>query len=103
MLLAGDELAHERDQLPREQRVLLDVVDAERDAVVDDDVGESRLLDLLGEVTLRQGARNSAGPRRLAGQHLWRQIVLHREVGDAHSAARSQHPMHFGERSRFAG
>jgi hypothetical protein len=103
VLLVRNELAHERDQLLREQRVLRDVVDAERDAVVEDDVGESRLLDLLGEVTLRQGARNSAGPRRLAGQHLWRQIVLHREIGDAQPAARSQHPVHFRQRSRLSG
>jgi hypothetical protein len=44
LLLARNELAHERDQLLREQRVLRDVIDAERDAVVEDDVGESRLL-----------------------------------------------------------
>jgi hypothetical protein len=101
-LLAGNELAHERDQLLREQWVLRDIVDAKRYAVVEDDVGESRLLDLLGEVTLRQGARNSAGPRRLAAQDLWRRIVLHREIGDAQPAARSQHPVHLRQCSRLS-
>jgi hypothetical protein len=83
LLFTRDQLAHQGNQLLGEQRVLRDVVDPECDAVVDGDVRESGLFDLVGEVTLRQGTSNSTGPRRLARQHLWWEIVLHGEVGDA--------------------
>jgi hypothetical protein len=47
------------------------------------DVPEPRSLELLGEDTLRQGARHSPGPRALVVRHLRRQVALDRQVRQA--------------------
>jgi hypothetical protein len=77
MLAAGrDQRSHELNQFGREEWVKREVVDRDRFTVVDFDLPEFRLLELVDEVTLRQGARYSAGPRGGVQEDLGRQLLV---------------------------
>jgi hypothetical protein len=89
MLAVGrDHLSHELDQFGRKEWVEREVVDRDRFAVVDLDLLECRLLEFVDEVTLRQGARHSAGPRGRVQEDLGREfLVADGEVGEGELAS----------------
>jgi hypothetical protein len=79
---------HQLDQLWCEERIERKVVDGNVLSVAHGDLAESRLLDLLDEVTLRQGAGYSAGPRRRVQHDLgWKLFIPDRQVGNGELAS----------------
>lgn len=98
-----DDVAHDREQLVREERVESAVVDSHRRTLQDLDLDEPRPLELLDEVTLRQGAGDSAGPGRRVGEDFRRELLfVHCEVRDAELPPRPQDPAAFRERPRLS-
>lgn len=73
-----------------------------RDVLTDPDVGETHLLDLRGEGTLRQGSRHSPRPCSVVRLQLARKLVVDREVGNCEAAIRPKDTADLGQDSRFA-
>ena len=97
LVVGRDRSPHDLDQLGREQRVLRRVIDPVRLVTADPDVNETRSLELLGEDTLRQGTRHSAGPRALVVGHLRRQLALDGEIGERDPSAGPEDAEDLGE------
>jgi hypothetical protein len=76
LALGRDQRPHQLDQLGREKWIEREVVDRDPFAVVHLDLSKSRLLELLDEVTLRQGAGHSAGPGGRVKENLGRQLLV---------------------------
>jgi hypothetical protein len=74
-------LPHQSNEIVVEEWIKGAIVDAERTSIDYLDFGEACLCKFLDEVTLRQGAGHSPGPRGWVSQDFRRQITLvHREV-----------------------
>lgn len=81
LTIGRDERPHKLDQLGGEERVEGEVVDRHRPPLMNCDLPESCSLELVDEVTLRQGSGHSAGPRCRVGQDLGRErLVTHRQI-----------------------
>ncbi len=81
MPLRRDRAAHQIEELGREQRVMLKILDPERPLMRDLDVGEARFPQPLGEDTLRHCTGNSASPSLRIDDDLRWEIVLDDDVG----------------------
>jgi AraC-like DNA-binding protein len=98
--LGWDYASHRLEQCLGEQRIQGAVVDSHRRALEHLDVHEPRPLELVDEVTLRQGSGHSAGPCRGVGEHLRRKlVVLDREIGDTELTTRAQDASTLGQGS----
>lgn len=99
MLAIGrNQLLHQLDQLTRKERIDRQVVDRDRFPMVYHDLAETRLLDFLDEVTLRQGAGHSTCPRCRVQHDLWRELLAaHGQIRHRQPAARSQYACALGE------
>lgn len=98
MLLRRDHLSHKGYELVIEQGVHRAFIDAPWGPVQDLDRLESNPLQFVDEVTLRQGPGHSAGPGGGMCEDFWRKrVLLDRDVGDAETPSRLQHPSAFGE------
>jgi hypothetical protein len=82
LLIKRDECSHEPKQLVGEERVERAVVDTHGLAIDDVDGGESCLVEVPDEVTLRQRASSSAGPGRWMGEHLRRELIVDGQIGN---------------------
>jgi hypothetical protein len=88
--LGRDQCSHELDQRGGEERGEGEVVDGDGLAVVHVDVPEACLLEVVDEVTLRQGAGYSPGPGCGMREDLGRELLVSDgQVGDRELALRA--------------
>ena len=76
LVIGRDEASHQLDQFARKERIEREVVDRDRLSMVHDDLAETRLLDFLDEVTLRQSAGYSTGPGCRVQHDLGRELLV---------------------------
>ena len=96
--LGRDDDSHGREQLVREQWVESTVVDPDRRTLQHLEIDEPGPLELPDEVTLRQGAGDSARPGRRVGEYLRRELLLlDGQVGNAELTAGAQDTGALGE------
>ena len=100
--LGCDGPPHEVEQIRREQRVSLEVTDAEPALISDPDVLKARFPQPLGEDTLRHRSGNSAGPGLRVDDDLGRQVVLDDDVRDRDPTARTEEPIGLEEHPALA-
>src|SRR5918996_6478958 len=103
MLVRGDQLAHERDDLRREQRIQRGVVEPERCPLPQGDVLETRSPEFGEEGSFGHGTGDAAGPGGLRPEDPGWEVVIHSEVGDAEPATRSKYTADLRECPALAG
>ena len=81
-------LAHDLDELGGEEGIRCYLVNTVGRVAEDLKVGETYLLNLPGEDTLRHGAANSTGPGGVTRRQLRRQLFLQHQVSNCEPAAR---------------
>ena len=82
-----DALSHQCEQLRCKQGVLLTLIDPVWQLLSAANICEPNLLEFADEDTLRQGAGDSTCPGGGACQDLWREVLVHDDVGDDHAPA----------------
>jgi hypothetical protein len=99
-----NQLAHEVDEVGREERIVGGTLQGEREALGHLDIGETHSVQLRDEDTLRQGSGYSPGPGGGMRQDFGRDVVLDdREIGDRESAPRAEHAGRLREYPALAG
>jgi hypothetical protein len=91
MVVDRDRPSHDLDHLGSEEGKHGRIRDPERCVPADPHVREPRSFELLGEDTLRQSTRYSAGPGALVVGDLRGELALDREVGHTDPAPRPEH------------